>query len=117
MSLYHRLNKYFLNNIRLSFVQKEYVFIITNNDMFYRFKRNDIRSHLIKIINHEFYLKILIENNIVRELCHKNIIDIKINSNEMNFLTKESYVYSWNDFKSNTARPELRSDLKDILIK
>ncbi len=86
-----KLKDYFDENIKLSFDDNHHLFIITKDDKVYDFQKSLENSSLI-----EFSSTIsVIESKIVKELCDKNIIDIKHGDNSYIALTSEGHVFSW----------------------
>jgi hypothetical protein len=91
--LFNKLNDYFKHNIRMSLINEFYVtilIIITKEDLFYciHIQNENIASFLINDDNS------VIDQMIVKDLCNKQIIDIKIsNWSDYCFARNEYNVY------------------------
>jgi hypothetical protein len=72
--LFNKLNDYFKDNIRISLINGGILIIITNEHLFYciNIKNENIPSFIINSENS------VIESMIIKDLCCKRIIDIKI---------------------------------------
>ncbi len=70
----HKLSDYFKNNIKISLINKEILTIITKEDSFYciDIENKNISSFNINNVNS------VIESMIIKDLCYKQINDIKI---------------------------------------
>jgi len=93
-----KLNEYFNNNIKLSFVSNICEIIVTNDDKVYEFERNGLKTILYSVLyisNDNEKIESIIEDSIVKELCDKKIIDFKNSYNHVIARTSDGKVYCW----------------------
>jgi hypothetical protein len=116
--LFQILNTYFMNNIKISFVSKYFIIIITFGDKVYAFERNSLYGYAIVLCSDESKVKSFIEDMIVIELCGKSVNNIKgsysiLHKNDyyINFLTSDGSVYSWHYSNDRKERLFLRLEL------
>jgi alpha-tubulin suppressor-like RCC1 family protein len=86
--LFSKLNDYFKHNIRMSLVHRQILIIVTKEDLFYciHIDNKNIPSFIINNDNS------VIKSMIIKDLCHKQINDIKI----INWL---DYCFARNEYK------------------
>jgi hypothetical protein len=90
-----KLKDCFKNNIKLALVNKESVFKITKNDIFYDINR---KGSLIPLFISSIDSSIL-DQFIVKELCHKNIIELSYDFDYESYfhfaITNDKKIYYW----------------------
>jgi hypothetical protein len=88
--LFNKLNDYFKDNIRMSLIDSPILIIVTKEDLFYciEIDNENIPSFIINDDNS------VIEKMVIKDLCHKQINDIKIN-----YLS--DYFFARNDNENN----------------
>jgi alpha-tubulin suppressor-like RCC1 family protein len=96
--LHKRLSQYFNNNIKLSFVAKENVIIVTKDNRVYQFDELVTETYTsIAYTCDESVVMTLIKNSILEELCDKKIIDIKNGSSHTIARISDGNVYVWGE--------------------
>jgi hypothetical protein len=93
--LFNKLNDYFKDNIRISLINDEILIIVTNEDLFYCI---DIENDNIPsfIINDDKSVK---EEMIIKDLCYKQINDLKIGYfYDLEFHKYCFYCYACNEY-------------------
>ena len=88
-----KLNEYFRENIKLSLVSRFSAIIVTNEYKVYEFERKGFKSIAINISKDEKKIESIIEDSIVEELCHKQIVDIKSGVSHTIARTSDGKVY------------------------
>jgi hypothetical protein len=91
--LFNKLNEFFKDNIRMSLICEGILIIVTKEDLFYciDIENENIPSFIINDDNS------VIEEMIIKDLCHKQINDIKINNwSEYCFARNEYNIYCYN---------------------
>jgi hypothetical protein len=80
--LSERLDKYFDQNIKLSFVCESELIILTKDDVFYKFENDQSNITLIALNDDQS----IIENKIVRKLCNKSINNFSSGEKHIQYL-------------------------------
>jgi alpha-tubulin suppressor-like RCC1 family protein len=109
-NLSEKLNEYFKDNLKFSFVSRDTVMIVTLGDDVYEFKRTTNNSFM-HIIEGELFthmknaiialsesfstIEPLVEKSKVKELCNKNIVEFKNGSEHMIARSFDGDVYCW----------------------
>jgi alpha-tubulin suppressor-like RCC1 family protein len=116
-----KLREYFNNKLKLLFITKDRIIILTNVDKVYEFERN-----LKTLLEFNKNVESFIESKIVNELCFKEIIDFKNSECHVIARTVDGKVYCWglnvsgvlgngkNDYI--TYKPQLNQYLSDKQI-
>jgi hypothetical protein len=113
--LFNKLNHYFKDNIKLSIISSEYLIIVTKEDMFYCI---DIRNENIPsfIINDDTSV---IEEMMVKDLCHKQINDLcesgyfdyELCKDYQYCLVRSEYNVFWYDIKYGVMKEYISQEL------
>jgi hypothetical protein len=90
----YELNKYFANDISLSFSSAFEIIIITKYDKVYRFKR---MIDLVLIALGDSKIESIIESSIDSILSNEGIIEISCGFSHLIALTYEGKIYCWGD--------------------
>jgi alpha-tubulin suppressor-like RCC1 family protein len=81
----YKLTESFEENIKISFVKDDEIYVVTKDDQFYEIKSKEI-SKCISTLK--------IESKIVGELCYKKVVDLANGS--YHYIARTSgLVYSW----------------------
>ncbi len=90
------LSEYFKNNIKLSFVDRFNILIVTKEDKVYQFDEfvKDTYSSLA-LTSDELMIKSMIQNSILEELCNKGVIDFKCGYVHTIARTSNGKAYFW----------------------
>ncbi len=95
-----KMNEYFRDNIKLSFVSKHHLLsfviisIVTNDDKVYQFDLN-LETFLAFNNNNDYNVKSFVESNILNDLCFKRVIDFKFNLYNGIARTIDGQLYCW----------------------
>jgi alpha-tubulin suppressor-like RCC1 family protein len=102
--LYEKLNQYFKDKIKQSFVSKDKIIIITKKDEVFIFNRRLNRSYefesyvvnlMIAFNEDDSSGTEFIEKSMVKELCYKNISDFKFGDGILIARTTDGKVFIW----------------------
>jgi RCC1 and BTB domain-containing protein len=75
--LFKMLSNYFKENVKLFFIEKTIVIIVTKDDKVYQFSERDKSFCSIAYTSDESMIEKLIEKSIVKEFCNRGVIDFK----------------------------------------
>jgi hypothetical protein len=115
--LFNKLNEYFKNNVKMSlfyrlksFIDKEILIIITKVDLFYciDIDNKNILSFIIKDDEQ------VIHNMIVKDLCHKQINDMKIVVGILDkcyCFARNEYIIYWYDILNGVMKEYISQEL------
>jgi alpha-tubulin suppressor-like RCC1 family protein len=113
-----KLNEYFKENIKLSLKTEFKVYLVTNDDIFYEINIYDenIQSFISSEDNS------IVEKMIIKNLCHKEIIDLTYSEAQFYVKTLDKKIYSWgltnkceNVSKDNLIKNCNKAELNEIL--
>jgi alpha-tubulin suppressor-like RCC1 family protein len=120
--LSNKLKNYFESNIKFFLKYLNKLFIITKSDIFYEIIINDETIPSFILSND----KSILDKMIVKELCHKNIIDLSYGERHYFARTIENKIYCWGrncygvfgngKCDNNYQKPELNELLSDLNI-
>jgi hypothetical protein len=92
-SISNKIDEYFRDNIKLSFVSKSLIIIVTKDDKFYKFDINLETFLVFNIFNEHNVITTFVESNILNELCFKRVIDFNFNSYDSIVRTIDGQLY------------------------
>jgi len=127
--LLEKLNKYFSENLKLSFISHRNIILVTKDDRVYEFSRvgfKTVRYPLIVMNDENEKIRSIVDESIVEELCHKQIIDFRNGTSFTIARSIDGKIYSWSGnlgvplgdgrHRLETEKPQMNQYLKDKII-